>query len=87
MGSQMMGIIIGFVGFIALAAAGIVAATRHDAAMEAKRAAEEQIWDGAVVVAVCRDGTRIFRLRNGEHHIRPVLGRDLIVADPATVCK
>lgn len=53
---------------------------QNDEAAAASRAR----WNGAVVVKVCRNGTYIYRLPNGEHWTGDI-GRQR-VDNPETVC-
>lgn len=39
---------------------------------------QQRLWDGAVVLRICRDGTRIFRLHDG----RVVVGGWMQTPDP-----
>ena len=42
-------------------------------------------WDGAVVVKICRDGTFIYRLKDGQYRITGLASA--VVEDPRTVCQ
>ena len=51
---------------------------------ERSRKLNEQ-WDGAVLVKVCRDGTYVYRLSDGEHRTGGLAAA--YVDDPETVCQ
>lgn len=55
----------------------------HSAETEAARKVAAEHWRDTPVVKICRDGTYIYRLRNGEHWTGGISRR---VENPETVC-
>lgn len=54
---------------------------------EAERAATDaaqELWRGAVVVKICRNGTHVYRLRDGRHFTGGLFNQS--VDNPETVC-
>jgi hypothetical protein len=41
----------------------------HLASLDAQYEAEKSFWSGSVVVRVCRDGSRVYRLKDGSHYV------------------
>lgn len=71
------GILLGF-GFLAWM---VIASNAEIDAMVARHEAK---WGGAVLVRVCKDGTRVYRLRDGEHWTGG--SGSSLVDNPATIC-
>lgn len=43
-------------------------------------------WENAVIVRICFDGTRIYRLPDGKFYTYVAFGGSSLVDDPTTVC-
>lgn len=73
-----------FFGSLAAISFAIVYAAKFVASTIDDKRKHEEFWRGSSVVRICRDGTRIFKLKDGRY----VTGVSYpqLVEDPDTVC-